>query len=461
MPFQTQHDSAIPIANVGLRTSSTSIYRLLILGVFALLGFAQIVPNILLVPAITMLVIIEFLERLDCGLPLIQITVLIAVLQWLLGPLLVYQSEYSLGRYRMYVEEHIYFQFAIPATLCYAVAMLGFGRTVQQRKLLLTVDRSNFIKIGCVLTLVGVIASLAAPRFSSTFQFIFFLISQSMYVGSIYFLMSKHELRLLLALGPMSFLLMYTLNSGRFHDLLIWSAVLFCFWFAERNYFFVTKIAIFATILLLIFGIQSVKNNYRSALKRGDTPSLISLMRDNLKPDGLAWEEGAISNAMIRLNQGWIVSAVMNHVPENEPFADGETVKNALLSALLPRFLEPDKKGAEGRENFRRFTGLEIAESTTMAISPLGEAYANFGIAGGILTLTIFGTIFSLVHAIFVVILNRFPTFYFWLPFIFYQAIKAETEFVVIVNQLAKGTLVAIVLYCFVCMNFRIQRKNV
>ncbi len=458
--METQHDSGTATAKVAPTTNGISIYRLLLLGVLALLGFAQVVPNALLVSVVTIVVLLEFLERLDCGLPLIQLTVLIAVLQWLVGPILVYQSDLSLGRYRMYVEESRYFQFALPATLGYAVAMLGFGRTVQQRELLLTVDRSSFIKIGSVLTAIGIIASVAAPRFSGTFQFVFFLISQSMYVGSIYFLMSRHELRLLLALGPMSFLLMFTLNSGRFHDLLIWSAVLFCYWFAERKYFLGTKVVIFASIVLLIFGIQSVKNNYRSALNRGDTPSLLSLMRDNLKPGGLAWEEGALSNALVRLNQGWIVSAVMHHVPESEPFAAGETVKNAVVSSLLPRFLAPDKKGAEGRENFRRFTGLEIAESTTMAISPLGEAYANFGIAGGILTLTIFGAIFSVGYALFGASLNRFPTFYFWLPFIFYQAIKAETEFVVIINQLVKGTIVAIVLYCFVNMNFPTLRKQ-
>ena len=443
-----------------LLTDRTSLYRLISLVVLGLLGWTQLVPNLWLVPMATLLVAIEFLERIDCGLPLIQLTALIAVLQWLLGPLLVYQSDYPFGRYRMYVDEQTYFQFAIPATLFYAVSMLAIGEVVQQRALMQSVDRTHFVKIGSVLTLLGLIATVAAPRFSGNYQFLWFMLSQAMYVGSIYFLMSKHEWRLWLALAPFSLLLMSSLNSGRFHDLLIWSAVLFCYWFAQRKFFFLTKVAIFASILLVVFGIQSVKNHYRAALKRGDTPSLVSLMRDHMQPGGLAWEEGALSNAMVRLNQGWIVSAVMNHVPEGEPFARGETVKDAFVSALLPRFLAPDKKGATGRENFRRFTGLEIGESTTMAISPLGEVYANYGVAGGILALTIYGAIFSSIYAFFVVLLPRFPTFYFWLPFIFYQSIKAETEFVVTVNQLAKGTIVAIVLYYLISSNFYAKRKT-
>jgi len=37
--------------------------------------------------------------------------------------------------------------------------------------------------------------------------------------------------------------------------------------------------------------------------------------------------------------------------------------------------------------------------------------------------------------------------FLFWLPLIFYKAIKAETEFVTVLNQLTKGSLVAFTLH--------------
>ncbi|MFN9040620.1 MAG: hypothetical protein ACK5YO_30300, partial [Planctomyces sp.] len=46
------------------------------------------------------------------------------------------------------------------------------------------------------------------------------------------------------------------------------------------------------------------------------------------------------------------------------------------------------------------------------------------------------------------------PTFFFWLPLIFYQAVKAETEFGVVLNQLSKGGVVAVAGYYFIQMNF-------
>jgi hypothetical protein len=94
-----------------------------------------------------------------------------------------------------------------------------------------------------------------------------------------------------------------------------------------------------------------------------------------------------------------------------------------------------------------------------MGISPLGEAYANFGVMGGILALTLYGVLFAAAYRVLIAFLPTLPTFYFWLPFIFYQSIKAETEFVVIVNQLAKGTVAAIILYYLVNLNFRRSTK--
>jgi len=161
------------------------------------------------------------------------------------------------------------------------------------------------------------------------------------------------------------------------------------------------------------------------------------------------------------LNQGWIISAVIDHVPAEEPYADGETLKEAAKSALLPRFLAPDKKEAGGRENFRRFTGLEIGNETSMGISPLGEAYANFGNLGGTLLMMGFGGFFAVLFKLSLKFVAKQPAFFFWLPMLFYQSVKAETEFLVVLNQLSKGTVIALSLYYFTDLNFPVRFRQV
>ena len=74
---------------------SASVYGLVLLTVLGVIGYAQILPNLLVVPIIVGVVVYEFQKRLDQGVPLLQLTALIAVLQWLLGPVLAYNNDYQ------------------------------------------------------------------------------------------------------------------------------------------------------------------------------------------------------------------------------------------------------------------------------------------------------------------------------------------------------------------------------
>jgi hypothetical protein len=439
---------------------SASVYGLALLGGVGVLGALQIVPNLPLALVAAAVVAYEFQKRLDQGVPLLQLTGLIAVLQWLVGPALAYTSGYEYGRYQMYVDEYEYFAYALPATCAYVVVMLAVGASIRQRELLENIDRSNFVKIGFFLNLVAFVASIALTRVGSGWFFFFALVTQARYVAAIYFLFSRHELRLLFAAGSLSFLLIGSLSVGMFHDLLLWLAVIFCYWFAQRKWTLQAKFSSLALTGLLLFGIQVVKADYRKQLRMGEQPSLSSMMLNYLTPGGKGWEEGAVANAIVRLNQGWIISAIMFNVPAEEPFAEGETLKDAFISAFFPRFLAPDKKQAGGRENFTRFTGLELNNETSMGISPLGEAYANFGPFGGIFLMMGFGALFAVLFKFSLKFIVRRPAFFFWIPMIFYQSIKAETELVVVLNAISKGFVVAVALYYITDFNFPVRMRR-
>ena len=84
----------------------------------------------------------------------------------------------------------------------------------------------------------------------------------------------------------------------------------------------------------------------------------------------------------------------MNNVPSQTPFARGETIRNALVASVFPRFLYPDKPIAGGRENMENYAGISLNENTSMDISQVGEAYANFGEMGGIIMMFVLGLFF-------------------------------------------------------------------
>ncbi len=407
------------------------------------MGFFQLIPNGVAIAVALLAVIYEFQKRLDQGVPLLQLTSMIAVLQWLVGPVLNYSSDMDYGRYSMYVSEEIYFSFAIPATTFFVAIMLSAGASVKQQNLLSHVQRGNFIAIGILLNVIAIVADFAATRAGGGLQFFLFLISQLRYIGALYFIFSRGQFRLLLAFASCFSLFSMSLAVGMFHDLILWMSILFCYWFAQRRWSTPVKLLTLTVSATVLFSIQVVKQEYRQKLKDQQNPSFLGLTVDYLSLGGKGWETSSLQMVITRLNQGWIISAVMANVPENEPYADGETIKEAVLVSIAPRFLWADKKIAGGRQNFMRFTGLQIGLGTAMAISPLGEAYANFGVIGGIGFMIVFGAFFSLFYYGALRYALKHPTFLFWIPLIFYQAMKAETELSVVLNQLTKGAVVA------------------
>ena len=251
----------------------------------------------------------------------------------------------------------------------------------------------------------------------------------------------------------MSLTALASIASGMFHDLLLWAMLTFTFVARELKLSLGPKITIALLAMFLAMTIQSVKHEYRSLLKNGYAGNKVSLFM------GLAtqqWSNGSIitpaadEDMNARLNQGWIISAVMKNVPNREPFAGGATISEGITASLLPRFLAPNKKKAGGRENFSKFTGLPLAENTSMGISLAGEGYANYGRWGGVLFMFCWGIFIGWFWKKLSHWSNIYPTLLIWSPILFLQVIKAETEFVVVLNHLVKASVLVFGLLWFI-----------
>lgn len=410
--------------------------------IVACLGFFQIFPNILLVSTLGIISFKEFYQKIDRGLPLLELTNLIAVLQWTIGPAISFFFGLDHYKYHMYVDEATFFSFALPATCCFTATILGWGLVVDQRLFIAEKGREFYFLYGVYLVTIAFVAESVSGRAPASVQFFFYLLSQLRYVAAMYFLLSGHRFRFVATLVACSSLFVKSSSAGMFHDLLLWLALIFCVWYPSAKWLHYRKPYVFLVAGLLIFTIQVVKQDYRERLRVGDRPSIFLMAFDYLSPAGKAWDEDILSLALVRLNQGWIISAVMKHVPAVEPFANGQTVVDSVI-ALAPRFIIADKAGAGGREGFRRFTGLPIGDHTSMSVCVLGEAYANFGEFGGILFMAAFGGFIAVYYTQILKWTYKHPDFLLWIPLIFYQAIKAETDLVVIVNQIVKGSIVA------------------
>jgi hypothetical protein len=150
-----------------------------------------------------------------------------------------------------------------------------------------------------------------------------------------------------------------------------------------------------------------------------------------------------------RLNQGWIISRILYTVPAREPFAAGETIRNAVINAATPRLLSPDKYRSGGYAYFERFTGVAMNRAA-MNLGLSGEMYANFGRPGGIAAVFLWALLLGLVLVRLTRLTERSWLWWAWAPYVMLYTVQAETGVGEVVNQVSKSALVMVAVVTFV-----------
>ncbi|TRZ44996.1 O-antigen polysaccharide polymerase Wzy [Robertkochia solimangrovi] len=400
---------------------------------------------------LVIILFIQFFSRLGKELPLLEMMALIASLQWIIGPVISYSSDYQHYRYYMYVPEEEYMSFVVPGLSIFCLALLYKkpNITVNDKVFTLFSDKGKYI------LLVGILSDIASIFAPPSLLFFFFIVSQFKFVGAGILLFSTNKIDRYYFIGGIGYLVFRSLNQALFHELILWSAFMYLIW-ALRNK--PSNRTIFLTIgigIIGLIGLQSVKSAYRDAIKDNENSNKIALMFSLLSDE---WSKSSYDDiekeeeeqmVNVRLNQGWIISAIMDYTPEYEPYANGETITTAISASLLPRFLFPNKKEAGGQENFERFTGLPIDKGTSMGISIIGEAYANYGVIGGIIFMGFWGLFLLVIWKFLIKMFIKHPLILFFLPMLFLQVVKAETEFATVLNHLIKSCIVLLMFYWF------------
>lgn len=398
-------------------------------------------------------VLISFFQSLGNYLSVNLLILVIADLQWVISPWLSYTFFDDHYKYHMYVPETEYMWLAVPALFFLAVGLFWRQRYRDRYTKGLIQHAQYFIEaqpwLPYWLIGIGIFCSFAGSYVPSSLGFLFYLLANIKYIGLVYLLFSRHKSRWLILIIAWLFILLSSIQSGMFHDFLLWTTMLGLYAAYLIKPSLQQQILSLGVGFLLIFIIQVVKHEYRQMVWVGDyTGDRVSLYTDlvntRLQDSGTLFSQELLSGLVTRINQGWINSKIMEHVPEREPFAQGNTINEAVKAALLPRFLSPNKKIAGGKENFERFTGFQLQSSTSMGVSLLGEGYANYGIYGAWLFMLLMGLFYATVlHYLYRYSIN-YPTIILWLPLIFLQVVKAETELVVVLNHLVKSLILVL-----------------
>jgi hypothetical protein len=235
--------------------------------------------------------------------------------------------------------------------------------------------------------------------------------------------------------------------AGIFYLVLQWSGFfLLAYGFRSRWRSRLALTLIFATVGAGI--LQYVKSDYRYYIGTRDAgfiervSTLGRMVWNKTTMEDEQFDQTRFGDVLVRFDQGWIISRIMSVVPRKVPYAEGATIKDALMFTLLPRVLFPDKPEGSSRILFARFTGLQLNSRTTMGLSIPGEMYANFGYWGGVLATFVFGSLVGLVYRQFAKLSRRSPLWWAAVPVVLLAAIEPAWNVEDISNYIVKSALV-------------------
>ncbi len=403
-----------------------------------------------------------YIEALGRELAIVPVVAVIASAQWLFGPYLAYTFDLVTLKYFMYVEASTYFSFALPCIVALVTGLYALAPTIMLddvRRKILTARRIPDKTVYLIFA-AGFVSDYVAGFAPSALSFAFFLVSQAKFIAIAYMLILRVRWRWwAIALAFLS-LTTSSLESGLFHTVLLWSALVLSFVTYEFRLSRSVKIVIMLIMSVAVMQLQATKSQYREAIYSGERSAGVGTFTDVFFDRetfaALLSGEDLLGNVNARLNQGWIISAIMNHVPQAVPHENGRTVIGAVRDSLVPRFLS-GKREVIMSDAFMNYTGLNVGRNTTFGISVIGEAWVNFG-HWGILFMLLFGMFYGGILRGMVWYSRQYPTFVLWAPLIFLQAIKAETELVVVMNHIVKSGIFLLLAYYF---SYRIMKVRI
>jgi hypothetical protein len=151
---------------------------------------------------------------------------------------------------------------------------------------------------------------------------------------------------------------------------------------------------------------------------------------------------------MNRFNQGWQTSRAYRHVPDKVDYQYGLDFLNDLWSSIVPRVLWKDKRVVNDPERFTYYTGFEFDKPFSVNIGVLGDFYVNFGKAGTVVAMFLFGLFAAWLKRLFVVcFVNTNPINLIWLPFIFAYFIRPGNEFYMVFNHIIKSIVILVIVF--------------
>lgn len=437
-----------------LRANGTLIVLLLIF-TFVAATFASIPFISILSVSIFIFALILFVKNLGNDIPIKELAFLVSAIQLLLSSFMAFYVQEPDKIFMPKLLPEQYFQFAVPGIVLFAAGLFTYKLDLNFYSVNLKLQQYDMVLVAKKFIQVGLLSLLVSSFVPGGLRYFFDIIVFLSYIGGIILILQNNGVKqylnwIILAFIP---IIRDAFFSGVFYIALIWSTFAFLYYASVKTqYSFQKKFLIIILSFYMIMALDGAKKDYRTVIWNNQSVSFVAragllskLYFERLTFQNITNDEN-LSARITRANQGALVTWVMDWVPREEAYANGSTVKDAVIAAIFPRFLMPNKAKAGGKENFERFTGHEL-KGTSMNISLLGEAWANYGYWGGLVFMYMVGLFYSFSLNKFTLLIKNYPIYFYFIPFLFIYIIKAEDDLMTPLNHLIKAGITLYILH--------------
>ena len=378
-------------------------------------------------------------------------------LQMLLGPTLAYNGldKYQWLEYQMKIPASEYFIYAIPGVILFIIGLHVTagklnGEILNRKEIARFVNNSG--NLPYLLIVLGFSSSfLASLLGAASLAFVFYLLSGFKYIGTFMLLLGTRQVKTWILVLVFGSIISSSLQSAMFHDLLTWLIMLGAIMAIKFKPTLLVKSVAAISFTLIAVVIQQVKKDYRESTSSGAGGGLEAFRNsiEKKEENNSLFSGSSLAKSNVRINQGYILTNIMKTVPDKIPFENGTEMMRIFEAAFLPRIIAPNKLNAGDRTIFTRYSGLVLQPGTSMGLGTMGDAYINWGIAGGCIFMFLFGLLFSEVLNKFQKYSKYYPFLLLFTPLVFYYPIRPDCELQTSLGHLVKSCFLIYLIVIF------------
>jgi hypothetical protein len=376
-------------------------------------------------------------------------------LNYLFSPSLTYQFDQSLLTYPMRIPAEDYFSIAIPGFLCFCLGIYLlktriFIPSIEKIKRDVGKNKSlviNFVIIGTLLRLFGSI-------FPGEIKFFVYLFSTIRFVGAFSLFSFNPQRYWKLVAGLLLLELYFGAIAAMYHDAVMWILFFgFYFVYTMKPSVGVRLIGLSACVIFILF-IQGLKGAYRAKVAQSGTSDLSLILETSSDISDEIGSESNLLGSLNRGNQAWIFASTKDRMDRVGDFQGLYILEIYLESAILPRFLAPNKLKSGEKKIFNTFSGHTLNANTSMGLGVFADGYIAYGYWGVMFFAFGLGLLFSLIFRI-IESWAKLSEFYVLmvLPILNYAA-RPDCELQTIINHMVKGSIVFGILVSLTKFNF-------